>query len=82
MTDVLGVKHRFNTVLALIVIALPIYLIGCLGLRVIGVPAILRAIFSSRAEIWSAIRPCALRGDRPANRANMPHCASWIRTRL
>jgi len=45
MTEALGVKHRFNTVLALIGIALPIYLIGCLGLRVIGVPAIFRAIF-------------------------------------
>ena len=45
MTKALGVKDRFTNVLALIGIVLPIYLVGCLGLRVIGVPAIFRAIF-------------------------------------
>ena len=36
--------------LAFAVVALPIYLVGCLGLRVIGVPAILTAIFRPRPE--------------------------------
>jgi hypothetical protein len=45
MTEALGVKHRFTNVLALTWIALPIYLVGCLGLRVVGVPAILSALF-------------------------------------
>ena len=45
MTEALGVKHWFTNVLALTGIALPIYLVGCLGLRVIGVPAMLRALF-------------------------------------
>jgi len=43
--EVLGMKNRLTGVVALIGIALPIYLVGCLGLRVIGVPSILRAIF-------------------------------------
>jgi hypothetical protein len=45
MTEAFGVKHRFTNVLALTGIALPIYLVGCLGLRVIGVPAIFSALF-------------------------------------
>ena len=45
MREALGIKDRFTNVLALTGIALPIYLIGCLGLRVIGVPAILSALF-------------------------------------
>jgi hypothetical protein len=45
MMDVLGMKNRLSGVLAFTSIALPIYLVGCLGLRVIGVPAILKAIF-------------------------------------
>jgi hypothetical protein len=45
MTEALGVKHWFTNVLALTGIALPIYLVGCLGLRVIGVPAMLSALF-------------------------------------
>ena len=45
MMDVLGMKNRLSGVLAFTGIALPIYLVGCLGLRVIGVPAILKAIF-------------------------------------
>jgi len=45
MMEVLGMKNRLTGVVALIGIALPIYLVGCLGLRVIGVPSILRAIF-------------------------------------
>jgi hypothetical protein len=40
----LGMKERFTGVFAFTSIALPIYLVGCLGLRVIGVPAILRAL--------------------------------------
>jgi hypothetical protein len=45
MMEVLGLKNRFTGVVALIGIALPIYLVGCLGLRVIGLPAILKAVF-------------------------------------
>ena len=45
MMKVLGLKERFTGVVAFTGIALPIYLVGCLGLRVIGVPAILTAIF-------------------------------------
>jgi hypothetical protein len=45
MTEVLGIRNRFTNTLTLTGIALPIYLIGCLGLRVIGVPAILSALF-------------------------------------
>jgi hypothetical protein len=45
MMQVLGMKDRLTGVVALTGIALPIYLVGCLGLRVIGVPGILRAVF-------------------------------------
>jgi hypothetical protein len=45
MTEALGIKNRFTNTVTLTGIALPIYLIGCLGLRVIGVPAILSALF-------------------------------------
>ena len=45
MMEVLGLKNRLTGVVAFTGIALPIYLVGCLGLRVIGVPAILGAIF-------------------------------------
>lgn len=45
MMKLLGMKERFTGVVAFTSIALPIYLVGCLGLRAIGVPAILRAIF-------------------------------------
>jgi hypothetical protein len=45
MMEVLGTKNRLTGVVALTGIALPVYLVGCLGLRVIGVPAILGAIF-------------------------------------
>lgn len=54
MREALGIKNRSNNVLPLMGIALPIYLIGCLGLRVIGVPAILKAIF--RPEPNSGLR--------------------------
>jgi hypothetical protein len=54
MTEALGIKDRFTNVLALTGVALPIYLVGCLGLRVIGVPAIFRAIF--RPEPKSGLR--------------------------
>jgi len=43
--EALGMKERFTGVVAFTTIALPIYLVGCLGLRVIGVPAILSALF-------------------------------------
>jgi hypothetical protein len=45
MVEVLGMKDRLTGVVALTGVALPIYLVGCLGLRVIGVPAILSALF-------------------------------------
>jgi hypothetical protein len=45
MMEVLGMKNRLTGVVALTGIALPVYLVGCLGLRVIGVPAMLKAIF-------------------------------------
>jgi hypothetical protein len=45
MTEALGVKNRLTGMVAFSGIALPIYLVGCLGLRVIGVPAILSALF-------------------------------------
>ena len=54
MVEVLGMKNRLTGVVAFTSIALPIYLVGCLGLRVIGVPAIFRAIF--RPEPKSGLR--------------------------
>jgi hypothetical protein len=45
MMNMLGMKERFTGVVAFTGIALPIYLVGCLGLRVIAVPAILKAVF-------------------------------------
>jgi hypothetical protein len=45
MMKVLGMKDRLTGAVALTGIALPIYLVGCLGLRVICVPAILSALF-------------------------------------
>jgi hypothetical protein len=45
MMVMLGMKERFTGVVAFTSIALPIYLVGCLGLRVFGVPAILSTIF-------------------------------------
>ena len=44
----LGLANRLSGPLVFAVVALPIYLVGCLGLRVIGVPAILTAIFRPR----------------------------------
>lgn len=44
----LGLANWLSGPLAFAVVALPIYLVGCLGLRVIGVPAILTAIFRPR----------------------------------
>ena len=44
----LGLGNWFNGPLAFAVVALPIYLVGCLGLRVIGIPAILTAIIRPR----------------------------------
>jgi len=43
--EALGIKDRLTGWVAFAGIALPIYLVGCLGLRVIGMPAILNAIF-------------------------------------
>ena len=46
----LGLGTWFSGPLGFAVVALPIYLLGCLGLRVIGVPAILSAIFRPKSE--------------------------------
>lgn len=43
--EALGIKDRLSGSFAFATVALPIYLVGSLGLRVIGVPAILNAIF-------------------------------------
>jgi hypothetical protein len=45
----LGLGNRFSGPLGFAVVALPIYLVGCLGLRVIGVPLILTAIFRPKS---------------------------------
>jgi hypothetical protein len=50
----LGMGHWLSGPLAFAVVALPIYLVGCLGLRVIGLPAILTAIF--RPKSGGAVR--------------------------
>ena len=52
--EAIGMKDRFNGWLSFVTVALPIYLVGSLGLRVIGVPAILKAIF--RPDAKSALR--------------------------
>ena len=52
--EAIGIKDRLSGWLAFMTLALPIYLIGTLGLRVIGVPAILNAIF--RPNPKSALR--------------------------
>jgi hypothetical protein len=54
MMEVLGLKNRLSSLVAFTGIALPIYLVGCLGLRVIGAPAILRAVF--RPDRQSGLR--------------------------
>ena len=50
----LGLGNWSSGPLGFAVVALPIYLVGCLGLRVIGVPAILTAIF--RPKPGGAVR--------------------------
>jgi len=52
--EAIGMKNRLSGWLAFVTVALPIYLIGSLGLRVIGVPAILNVIF--RPNPKSALR--------------------------
>jgi hypothetical protein len=52
--EAIGIKDRLSGWLAFAAVALPIYLVGTLGLRVIGVPAILNAIF--RPNPKSALR--------------------------
>ena len=54
MTEALGLKNRLTGVLAFTGIALPIYVVGCLGLRVIGMPGILKAVF--RPDQKSSLR--------------------------
>ncbi len=49
--NALGMKNWFTNVFAFTAIALPIYLIGCLGLRIIGIPEILKAIFCPTREL-------------------------------
>jgi hypothetical protein len=46
----LGFANRFSGPLGFTFVALPIYLLGCLGLRVIGVPSIFSAIFRPKSE--------------------------------
>jgi hypothetical protein len=48
--QMLGLGKLLSGPLAFTVVALPIYLLGCLGLRVIGIPAILTAIFRPKPE--------------------------------
>jgi len=50
----LGLGDWFNGSVAFAVVAVPIYLVGCLGLRVIGLPAIFTAIF--RPKPGDAVR--------------------------
>ncbi len=50
----LGLGDWFNGSVAFAVVAVPIYLVGCLGLRVIGLPLIFTAIF--RPKPGDAIR--------------------------
>ena len=45
-----GLKGWFSGVFAFTLVALPIYLIGCLGLRVIAVPRIVRTTFRPNPE--------------------------------
>jgi hypothetical protein len=52
--EALGMKHWLTGWAPFAGIALPIYLVGCLGLRVIGLPSILHAIF--RPDPSSALR--------------------------
>ena len=52
--EAIGIKDRLSGWLAFATVALPIYLVGTLGLRVIGVPAIVKAIF--RPNPKSALR--------------------------
>jgi hypothetical protein len=52
--EAIGMKDRLSGWLAFTTMALPIYLVGTLGLRVIGVPAILNAVF--RPTPRSALR--------------------------
>jgi hypothetical protein len=48
--QMLGWGNRLSGPFAFTVVALPIYLVGCLGLRVIGLPSIIIAIFRPRPE--------------------------------
>jgi len=52
--EAIGIKYPLSGWLAFVTVALPIYLVGTLGLRVIGVPAILKAII--RPNPKSALR--------------------------
>ena len=52
--EAIGIKDRLSGWLAFAVVALPIYFIGSLGLRVIGVPAMFNGIF--RPDSKSALR--------------------------
>jgi hypothetical protein len=52
--EAIGIKDRLSGWLAFTTIALPIYLVGTLGLRVIGMPGILNAVFRPNAK--SALR--------------------------
>src|SRR3954453_10507970 len=48
--QMLGLGNRLSGPLAFTLVALPIFLVGCLGLRLVGIPAIFSAIFRPRPE--------------------------------
>ena len=52
--EAIGIKDRLSGWLAFTVLALPIYLTGSLGLRVIGIPAMLNGLFRPNSK--SALR--------------------------
>jgi hypothetical protein len=52
--EAIGMKHWLSSWLTFAGLALPVYLVGCLGLRVIGLPGILNGIF--RPDRKSALR--------------------------
>jgi hypothetical protein len=52
--EAIGIKDRLNGWFAFAAVALPIYLVGTLGLRVIGLPSIVKAVFRPNSK--SALR--------------------------
>ena len=64
--EAIGIKDRLSGWLAFATVALPIYLVGTLGLRVIGVPAILNARSSPEPKIRS-----------PVHSRSLPRCSVY-----